>query len=90
MIKDTKFSIYSERYVHLSGKVSEGCLCLDSYVYGDDYDSEAHYLFSKEETEKLFQMISLDEFIELGRQSNLLGMLEYLNQHGIVYTTCCI
>lgn len=53
MNKDS-FVIYSEENVTLEGDVKEGCLHLEFCVYGEDYDSEKHYSFSKEDTEKLF------------------------------------
>ena len=79
------FNIYSERYVHLFGDITGGCLHLESDVYGDDYDSEKHYLFSKEETAKLFSLISLEDFIALCRKEDLIGMERFLKENGITY-----
>jgi hypothetical protein len=51
-------------------------------VWGD-YDSEQHIEFSKDATEKLFSLISLDEFIALCRKVHLIGLDKYLNEKGI-------
>ena len=48
-----------------------------------DYDSEQHIEFSKDATEKLFSLISLDEFIALCRKEHLIGLDKYLNEKGI-------
>ena len=53
---DQFITVYDEPNVHLSGEIKAGCLHLESDVYGDDYDSEKHYSFTREETE----MISFD------------------------------
>jgi hypothetical protein len=51
-------------------------------VWGD-YDSEQHIDFSKDATEKLFSLISLDEFIVLCRKEHLIGLDKFLNEKGI-------
>lgn len=86
-MEDQYFSCYSSSTSSLRGHIRDGCLYLDSEIYGDDdfYDSESHYVFSKEETDRLFSIISLDDFISLCRNSHLLGMEEFLRQHGIKY-----
>ena len=48
-----------------------------------DYDSEQHIEFSKDATEKLFSLISLDEFIVLCRKEHLIGLDKFLNEKGI-------
>ena len=84
-MQNQSFNIYSERYVHLFGEITDGCLHLESDVYGDDYDSEKHYMFSKEETAKLFSLISLKDFIALCRKEYLIGMERFLEENGITY-----
>ncbi len=86
-MKDQHFSCYAGSGSSLSGYICDGRLYLDSEIYGGDdfYDSESHYVFSKEETDRLFSIISLDDFISLCRSSHLLGMEEFLQQHGIKY-----
>ncbi len=83
--EERSFDIYSEQYVSLKGKIKDGCLALESNVYGEDYDSEKFYDFSKEETEKLFDLISLENFIELCRREHLVGMEKYLSDNQISY-----
>lgn len=89
MITDQKFIIYDEKYVHLSGEISDGCLYLESDVYGEEYDSEKYYSFSKEETEKLFSIISLNDFITLCQTRRLIGMEDFLEKNCITYKSHC-
>ena len=86
IMKEQSFAIYNEKYVHLNGDIDkEGCLHLDSEVYGEDYDSEMHYTFSKTETDRLFSIISLEEFIALCRDQHLRGMEQFLKNNHIHY-----
>ena len=89
-MNDQEFTIYWERYVYLGGKIKNGCLQLDSEVYGDEYDSEKHYMFSKTETDRLFSLCSLSEFIELCRRGRLLGMEAFLSKNCIRYESVTI
>lgn len=81
-MKDQKFTIYEETGVYLDGEIKDGCLELLSEVYGE-WDSEQHSSFSKEDTEKLFSLISLEDFITLCREKRLIGMDEFLKENGI-------
>ena len=76
MMKDGKFDIYNERFVYLGGEISNGCLELISEVYGDDDhpDSEKHYLFSESQTEKLFSLISMEDFIAFCQRGHLMWL----------------
>lgn len=82
-MKDQNISIYCERGVYFGGEIRDGKLSLVSEVYGDDFDSERHYEFSKEMTDKLFENISVEEFIQLCRRERVSGMEDYLNRHRI-------
>lgn len=85
-MQDQTFTIYKEEYVTLNGSISGGCLELESHVYGDDdFSSEKRYSFSKTESDKLFQILSLEEFVELCRKERLMGMEAFLEEHGITY-----
>ena len=84
-IKDMSFVFYSGSGVYFGGDIRGGCLKLESEVWGD-YDSEGHYDLTKEETEKLFELITPEEFIELGRSERLLGVLEFFEKNGIKYS----
>ena len=86
-MQDQSFGIYGERYVSLRGDIKDGCLHLESYVYGEEYDSEKHYTFSKEETDRLFEIVSLDEFIKLCREGYVSGMEAFFNEHGLEPST---
>jgi hypothetical protein len=85
-MRDQNFTIYAERYIYLGGSIKDGCLQLDSEVYGEEYDSEKHYMFSRRETERLFSICSLEEFMELCRKGRLLWMESFLAKNGIRYT----
>ncbi len=82
-MKDQKFVIYKEKDISLSGQIAGGCLSLDSEVHGDDFDSEKHYSFTREQTELLFEIISLDDFLKLCREKHLLGMEGFLSEHDL-------
>ena len=82
-MRDQSFDIYSERYVHLYGDIKDGCLHLESLVFGEEYDSEKHYSFTKEETERLFEILPLKEFIELCRHEHVSGMEAFFTEHGL-------
>lgn len=81
--KTMSFNIYAYDRIYLDGEIEDGCLTLVSNVFGKDYDSEKTYFFSKEQTEKLFGIISLDGFIELCRKEDLIGMEEFLKKNSI-------
>ena len=85
--ENKSFVIYSSRDVYLGGEVRDNCLKLESEVYGgDDYwDSEGHYTLSEENTKKLFSLISLDDFIALGKEKHLNGILGFLIDNHIDY-----
>lgn len=86
-MEDRGFVIYSERYVYLGGSIRNGCLTVDSEVYGGDdfFDSEQHVFLSRKETEKLFSVCSLDEFVEIGRRGHYGGLLQFLDENNIEY-----
>lgn len=82
-MKDQSINIYSGRYVYFGGEIKDGKLSLVSEVYGDDYDSEKHYEFSQEETKKLFEIISVDDFVAMCRKDSLIGFEDFLREHNI-------
>ena len=86
-MKDQGFVIYADRYVYLGGKIEEGCLRLESEVDGggDFVDSAQYVTLSKEETDKLFTICSLEEFIEIGRKERYGGLLSFLGKNGIKF-----
>lgn len=82
---DKTFSIYNISHVHLNGEIRNGKLHIISEVYGDDYDSEKHYELSKEETNRLFSLISLEDFIDYCRKNHVSGMEDLFNSYNITY-----
>ena len=86
-MKDQGFVIYSERYVYPGGSIENGCLKLESEVDGgeDFIDSDQYITLNKHETDKLFSICSLDEFIEIGRKEHYGGLMSFLRENGIEY-----
>lgn len=86
-MENQDFIIYKEKDVQLTGRISEGCLHLESYVSGDGYSSEKYYDLSKSESDKLFSLISFEDFIELCKKEKLMGMEEYFHRNDIQVQT---
>ena len=84
---DHSFNIYGGGSVYLDGEFSKQKLTLISNVFGDDYDSEQTYSFSKEATKKLFETISFEDFIILCKEKRLLGLDEFLHENNNEYQT---
>ncbi len=77
------FEVYSEENISLDGYISEGSLRLKSEVYGKGYSSEKNYVFSVEDTNKLFSIISFEDFIESCQKGHLEWMEGFLKENGI-------
>lgn len=86
---DREFVIYKELNVTLEGSIKNGCLRLESYVYGKAYDSEKHYEFNAEDTLKLFSLLKFDDFIKLCQKGRLVWMEQFLKDNGIRPKTFC-
>lgn len=90
-MKDREMNVYSNPcHSYLDLKIEDDCLTLMSEVRGgeDIGDLEVHYEFSKEETKKLFEIISLEEFVKFGEEKRAVRfILKFLDDHGIKYTT---
>lgn len=73
---------------YLGGEITDGVLTVESEVYGGDdwYDSERYYTLTKESTEKLFSLVTVEEFEEIGRTCNLSGLLSFLDRNDIEYS----
>ena len=89
-LTDRDFVIYSEQYCSLKGQIRDRQLYLESYVYGDDYDSEQHIEFTAEDTEKLFSLMSFEEFVGFLHEKRLYGFNEFLREKGIEPQTITI
>ncbi len=92
MIENQDFGVYRNAYFSMSGSISNGCLHMESHVDGDgDFpDMEKHYSFSFEETQKLFELISMEELISLCRKDHSLGLERFLDNNGICPKTFVI
>lgn len=89
-LTDRDFVVYSERYCSLKGQIRDGQLYLESNVYGDDYDSEQHIEFTLDNTEKLFSLMSFEEFVGFLQEKRLIGFNEFLREKGIEAQTITI
>jgi len=87
VMENQEFTIYTEKDICLNGRISEGCLHLESYVSGDGYSSEKYYDLSKSESDKLFSLISLEEFVELCKKEHLVGVEEFFKKNDIEVQT---
>jgi len=90
-MKDQKIVCYKSRYSYLGGEIKDGKLQLESDVYDveDGMGGEKHYSFSKEETEKLFSIISVEDFIALCKKKHVGGMEDFLEENKITYEAFC-
>ena len=86
-MEDQTFIIYSESSLTLKGEIRDGCLHLTSEVWGGGYDGEQYIDFSKDNTDKLFSLLSLNEFICMCQKVHLLGLDKYLDEKGIERST---
>ena len=84
-VNPLSFTLYSMPGVILTGNIRDGKLSLTSEVWGDLGDSESHYDLSKEDTDKLFSMISLEDFIILCQENNGWGMTKCFGEKEIMY-----
>lgn len=82
-VYDRDFVVYNEQNVTLSGSITNGCLSLESNVYGEDYDSEKHYSFTAEDTRKLFSLITFDCFIQSCKKGHLTWMEQFMEDNDI-------
>lgn len=85
-MKNQNFSIYHSEGVSFSGSIQDNCLSLSSEVWGGGFSSERHYMFTREETRKLFRIVTLDQFIKLCKKGHLNGMEDFLKKHDINYS----
>jgi hypothetical protein len=92
MIKDQRFGVYNDDYSSMFGSISNGCLHMESHVEGEgDFpDMEKHYGFSFAETQRLFELISWEELIDLCKKEHASGFEELLENNGICPKTFVI
>ncbi len=83
-MEDKGFVIYSDSGVYLGGDLRNGCLSLESEVYGY-IDSEAHFTLDKENTQKLMYGLALDTLIAIGKEQRSSGIIDLLKKYGIDY-----
>ena len=91
-MENRKFDIYNHEHTAFFGDLTNGCLHLESDVDGDDDypGGEKHYSLTREDTERLFSIISLEDFILFCKENGLLKMEEFLQQNGLCPNTTVI
>ena len=82
-MKNQKITICVERGYYFGGEIENGKLSLVSEVYGDDFESERRYEFSRQETTRLFEIVSVDGFVEMCKQEGTTGLDMFLQNHHI-------
>lgn len=85
----SKFDVYNEKDVQLTCSINDGCLHIESYVYGKEYGSEKFYDFTAEDTRKLFTIKKFDDFINSCKQGHLMWMEQFLEENNIHPKTFC-
>ena len=83
-MEDQKFIIINEGNVYIGGEIWRGTLNIKSEVDGP-YISEMGYYLSKEETNKLFSLITLEGFIKMVHDGGCMAMTDFFDAHGIKY-----
>jgi hypothetical protein len=83
-MEDRRFVLYSNAGASLTGEIAGGCLRLYSEVYGE-YDSEVHYALSKDATDKLFSLMSFEEFVDLCQEHGVWGFQRFLGENSIEF-----
>lgn len=81
-MKDMSIEIYARDHVYLDAIIKGNELTIISNVFGE-YDSEKTYSFTKEQTEKLFSLISLEDFIKSCRERDIEWMEVFLRNNDI-------
>ena len=87
---DTDLEIYYGNGTGFYGKIRDGSLHMISEVWGDDHDSEKHYEFIVEDTNKLFSIISVEGFIELCKKERVKGFEEFIEKNNLHPKIACI
>lgn len=81
-VKDMSIQIYARDNVFLDAIIEDDALTVISNVFGI-FDSELTYSFSKEQTERLFKLISFEDFIITLREKDIEWMEDYLKENNI-------
>lgn len=83
-MEDQRFTIINEGDIYIGGNIWRGALGITSEVDGP-YTSEMGYNLTKEETDKLFSIISLEDFIKMVHDGGCMEMTEFFDKHQIKY-----
>jgi len=83
-MEDQRFTIYNEGDVYIGGNIFRGALNIKSEVDGP-YTSEMGYYLTKEDTDKLFLIISFEDFIKMVHDGGCMAMTEFFDSHEIKY-----
>ena len=81
-MEDISIQVYARDHVYLDAIIENDALTVVSNVFGD-YSSEKTYSFSKEQTERLFELIKFEDFIDTLRQRDIEWMEVFLRNNDI-------
>ena len=86
---DQKFIFYDTNSSYFGGEIKDGCLKMESDILGVESGTggEKHYSFSKEETDKLFSIVSFEEFKAICKKRRVRGLEKFLEENEINYET---
>ena len=81
-------TIYCNRTSALSAWFKDdGSLDITSEVYGEEHDDEKHYLFTKEQVDKLLAIIPFEKIVEECRKREFVYWLEdFLAENNIEHS----
>lgn len=75
-------TVYCNEAAYLGYEVKNGCLQIESEVHGE-HESEKHYLFSVEDSEKIFTLMTQAQFEDLCKTKNVKGLEAFLEENDI-------
>lgn len=82
-MKDQHFHIVHKEYESRWGDIENGCLHVEANTYFEDYAPERQWFLTKEDTDKLFSIMTLEEFIKFASAANWEEIEDMFEKHGI-------
>lgn len=85
-MKDGKVVIYQTNVSHMIARFTDGSLDIESTIYGNDdfWESEKHYVFNKQQTEKLLSIISIEELCK--KCKSAMWLEQFLEKHNLLHS----
>lgn len=82
-MKDMSIDVYERRPVYLHAIIKDDELTIVSNVFGEHFESEKTYSFTKDQTDRLFKLMKFEDFIKTLREKDIEWMEEYLKEVNI-------